>query len=88
MIESYAYELFKKDGREEGLIEGLEKGLEKGKLSNLRENIVAALKLRFKNVPEETVKFVENLEDKDVLNNLFRNAITSKDFDEFNKSLI
>ena len=55
MIESFAYEIIKREGREEGLVEGvqqgLQQGLQRGMLEDAKELILEALNVRFHDVP-------------------------------------
>ena len=74
-------------GRREGIEEGIEKGIEKGLLEDSREMVLEALDERFGKVPNDVSNAVTNIEDRDKLKSLLRQAIRCVSMEEFRKSL-
>ena len=91
MIESPAYELIKREGFEEGVREGMERGLEigaeRGKLEEAREMVLEALSFKFGLLPEELVRQVKSIREREVLKGLLREAIAANSLDEFKQRL-
>ncbi|QCQ21357.1 hypothetical protein [Desulfoglaeba alkanexedens] len=103
MMESYAYELIKKEGYEEGirsgieqglqqgieqgLHQGIEQGLQQGTLEATREHILETLEARFKDVPKDILQSLRKIRDPDALKLLFRKALRADSLDEFRKAL-
>ena len=95
MMESYAYELIKKEGYEEGirsgieqgLQQGIEQGLQQGTLEATREHILETLEARFKDVPKDILQSLREIRDPDALKLLFRKALRADSLDEFRKAL-
>jgi flagellar biosynthesis/type III secretory pathway protein FliH len=91
MMESYAYELIKKEGYEEGIRSGLEQGMQQGMqqgtLEATREHILETLEARFKDVPKEILQSLRKIQDPDALKLLFRKALRADSLDEFHKAL-
>ncbi|SHG10694.1 hypothetical protein SAMN02745206_03272 [Desulfacinum infernum DSM 9756] len=91
MMESYAYELIKKEGYEEGLRsgvqQGIQQGIEKGTLNALRELILETLDERFEEVPRNLRHDLRKLEDPHELKLLFRKALRAESLHEFQEAL-
>ncbi len=91
MMESYAYELIKKEGYEEGLRsgvqQGIQQGMEKGTLHALRELILETLDERFEEVPGNLRHDLRKLEDPHDLKLLFRRALRAESLREFQEAL-
>jgi len=83
MIESFAYEIIKREGREEGLIKGLQRGM----LENAREAVLEALNVRFHNVPERLSESVRKIEEHGKLKFLLRHAIICESLNNFEEIL-
>jgi flagellar biosynthesis/type III secretory pathway protein FliH len=83
MMESYAYELIKKEGYEEGI----RSGLQQGTLEATREHILETLEARFKDVPKNILQSIRKIQDPDALKLLFRKALRADSLDEFHKAL-
>ncbi|SMC21679.1 Essential protein Yae1, N terminal [Desulfacinum hydrothermale DSM 13146] len=103
MMESYAYELIKKEGyeegvrsgieqglqqgRQQGMEQGLEQGLQQGTLEATREHIVEILQERFQDVPKEILRSLRKIHDPDALKLLFRKALRVDSLDAFHKAV-
>jgi len=99
MMESYAYELIKKEGYEEGvrsgmhqglqqgIEQGLQQGLQQGALEATREHILETLEARFKDVPKNILPSLRKIQDPDALKLVFRKALRADSLDEFHKAL-
>ena len=87
MIESPAYELIKREGFEEGMERGIEIGAERGKLEEAREMVLEALSFKFGLLPEELVRQVKSIREREVLKGLLREAIAANTLDEFKQRL-
>ncbi|MBC7359662.1 MAG: hypothetical protein H5U10_14110 [Desulfacinum sp.] len=87
MMESYAYELIKKEGYEEGLRSGVQQGIQQGTLHALRELILETLDERFGEVPRDLRHDLRKLEDLHDLKLLFRRALRAESLREFQEAL-
>ncbi|MBM3236431.1 hypothetical protein FJZ31_09050 [Candidatus Poribacteria bacterium] len=91
MIESFAYEIIKREGREEGLVEGVQKGLQqglqRGMLDEAKELVLEALSVRFQNVPARLSYAVRKTEDREKLKALHRQAILCSSLSKFEEIL-
>ena len=87
MIESPAYELIKREGFEEGMERGIEIGAERGKLEEAREMVLEALSFKFGLLPEELVRQVKSIREREVLKGLLRETIAANTLDEFKQRL-
>lgn len=83
MLESAAYEVIKEIEYQAGMVEGESKGELKGMRLKLRQVVIDALKLRFHTLPAYIAPYIEEISDLDVLDNLFKNAITAGSLDQF-----
>ena len=87
MIESFAYEIIKREGREEGLVEGVQKGLQRGMLEDAKESVLEALSVRFHDVPVRLSYAVRKIEDREKLKVLHRQAILCSSLSKFEEIL-
>ena len=87
MIESFAYEIIKREGREEELIEGVQKGLQRGMLENAKEAVLEALSIRFHDIPAQLSEAVRKIEEHDQLKILHRQAIICESLIKFEEIL-
>lgn len=95
MMESYAYELIKKEGYEEGVRSGIEQGIQQGiqmgvqqgTLEATREHILETLETRFMSVPKDILHSLRKIQDPDALRLLFKKALRADSLDEFRKML-
>ena len=83
MIESFAYEIIKQEGIEEGLLRGLKRGM----LEKAKESVLDALSIRFHNVPARLKETVNKIEEPDKLNFLHRQAILCESLSQFEEIL-
>ena len=83
MIESYAYEIIMEEGKKEGKKEGRKEG----KLTTIRENIITTLNIRFNSAPDEVIQFIGKIKDMNLLNNIFKFAITTERLEDFQRLL-
>jgi hypothetical protein len=79
MIESYAYEIIKQ--------EGIEEGIQQGELKRARKAVYEVLDARFDLMPRDIVEAIEKIEAIPVLENLHRKAVKVNDLDEFREIL-
>ena len=79
MIESFAYEIIKQEGREEGLLKGM---LEKAK-----ESVLEVLSVRFHDVPARLSETVRKIEEQERLSFLLRQAILCESLSKFEEIL-
>jgi hypothetical protein len=89
-IERNAIEQGKLEGREEGRQEGLQQGLEKVQervIETLRRNILSALLIRFKRVPDGIKMALDAIDDEEALTQLHVDAIRTASIEEFQQSL-
>jgi hypothetical protein len=99
MMESYAYELIKKEGYEEGIRSGIEQGLQQGieqglrqglqqgSLEATREHILETLEARFRDVPKDILQSLREIRDPDALKLVFRKALRADSLDDFSNAL-
>ena len=91
MLESPAYreilEEGRQAGREEGLEEGLEQGLEQGREEGLRDDVLAALEVRFGVVPESLAEQMRQRRGRSELEGLLRRAIVVESLEVFAREL-
>jgi hypothetical protein len=91
MIQSYAYELIKEEGRKEGILEGKQEGKHEGKqegkqegqVLSMQDAILDVLELRFKSVPSNIVRVVMQQNDLKFLHELHKRAVTANTLKEF-----
>ncbi len=83
MMESYAYELIKKEGYEEGVLSGFQQGI----LQTTRELILDTLESRFEDIPGEVLRDLRKIENPDGLKLLFRKALRAQSLEDFQKAL-
>ena len=79
MIQSYAYELIKEEGRKEGILEGKQEG----QVLSMQDAILDVLELRFKSVPSNIVRVVMQQNDLKFLHELHKRAVTANTLKEF-----
>jgi len=99
MLESPAYREILEEGRqagreegleqglEKGLEQGLEKGLEQGREQGLRDDVLAALEVRFGSVPAALAERVREMRGRPELEALLRRAIVVESLEEFVREL-
>ena len=91
MIQSYAYDIIKQEGLDEGMLEGMliemKKGVQQGELNHARKAIQDILLARFSEVPCAIVKRIETIESLSVLDRLLFKTVTVKDFDAFETAM-
>uniref|UniRef100_A0A832EKS6 Rpn family recombination-promoting nuclease/putative transposase n=1 Tax=Desulfacinum infernum TaxID=35837 RepID=A0A832EKS6_9BACT len=103
IMESYAYELIKKEGYEEGvrsgiqqgmqqgiqqgMQQGIQQGMQQGTLEATREHILETLEARFMGVPKDIFDALRKIHDPDTLKFLFKKALRADSLDEFRKTL-
>lgn len=91
MVESYAYEIIKREGREEGLIEGVQRGvqqgLQRGMLEKAKESVIEVLNVRFHDVPAHLKEAVYKIEEQERLSFLLRQAILCESLSQFEEIL-
>lgn len=78
MIESYGYEIIKKEGYDEGLQQGLKRGVQQGIEQERKKAIVDVLQVRF-----NVVKLLKGIDELEVLEELLRKAVVSQTIQEF-----
>ncbi|MBF0551230.1 MAG: hypothetical protein HQK60_11910 [Deltaproteobacteria bacterium] len=83
MLESAAYEVIKEIEYQAGMVEGEAKGELKGMRSKSHQLMIDALKLRFHTLPASIAPSIEEINDMDILDNLFKSAITAVSLDQF-----
>jgi len=95
MLESPVYREILEEGRqagreeglEQGLEQGLEKGLEQGREEGLRDDVLAALEVRFGEVPDALVERVRRRGERPELEGLLRRAIVVESLEAFAREL-
>jgi len=95
MIESYAYEIIKEEGFEEGIIKGKLEGIIEGKLEGIIEGkleeaqkaLTDVIEARFDFVPIDIVKTVKEITDLTLLEGLHRKSVRVENLDEFREIL-
>ena len=87
MIESAAYEVFRKEFMNEGYEKGLEEGLQRGLIEEAREMVLEALQERFGVLEGSLVEQVESIRSRELLKGLHRMAIRCADLEEFREAL-
>ncbi len=70
-------------GIQQGIQQGTKEGIEQGRIRGLRENILEVLRSRFRTVPKDVKKAIQNTEDPQKLKTMFKHAIKAESFDEF-----
>lgn len=83
MIQSYAYEIIKK----EGFDEGIQQGMQQGQLERARKAVADVLEARLNVVPLDVITTLKTLDDVQILEELHRKAMTVKDMQEFRSLL-
>lgn len=73
--------------KEEGIEQGREEGRQQGTLQARREDVLEILQVRFAEVPAEVVDCVNQIEDIDLLKQLFRQAIAIPSVAQFQQLL-
>jgi predicted transposase/invertase (TIGR01784 family) len=73
--------------REDGLQQGMQQGMQQGQVASKRQDILEALKLRFKRVPAGLREEIEIVSDIAKLQALHRAAILSRTLEEFAEAL-
>ncbi len=81
MIQSYAYDIIK----EEGIQEGVQIGVQQEKLHSKRKAVCTALETRFTLVPSNVLEMIHSIETVPALEELHRQAITVEDIPTFAK---
>ncbi|MDW8318622.1 MAG: hypothetical protein RMN53_12370, partial [Anaerolineae bacterium] len=74
---------WKQQGLEEGRREGLQEGLQQGLVRAARDDVLAALEVRFGAVPEAVQAAVERIADAQRLKQLLRQAILVPSIEDF-----
>jgi flagellar biosynthesis/type III secretory pathway protein FliH len=99
MIESFGYELIKKEGYEEGLQKGfqqgiqqgiekgLQKGVKKGLLEGSREMVLEVLTEKFGSVPQDVERRIRSINSRRRLKDLLRQAVRASTIEEFARLL-
>jgi hypothetical protein len=80
-------EMAKEEGIEQGRQQGREEGRQQGTLQARREDVLEILQVRFAEVPAEVVDCVNQIEDIDLLKQLFRQAIAIPSVAQFQQLL-
>ena len=73
----------REQGREEGREQGREAGREEGILRSSREDVIAVLDVRFRDIPNDLLEAIDQVEDATVLKTLLREAIIVESISEF-----
>lgn len=79
MIQSYAYEIIKK--------EGFDEGMQQGQLERAKKAVADALEARLNIVPLDVITALKTIEDVQILEELLRKAVLVKDMQEFRSLL-
>ncbi len=87
MLESPVYREILEEGRQAGREEGLEQGLEQGRVEGLRDDVLAALEVRFGAVPEALAEQVRQRRGRSELEGLLRCAIVVASLEAFAREL-
>ncbi len=74
-------------GIEKGIQQGIQKGIRMGSLKEARANVIEALKARFGTVPQDVQITVQEIEVKENLKRLLRQAILSDSLETFQRQL-
>lgn len=77
----------RKEGRKQGRKEGREQGREQGELRRARQDVVRALRARFRRVPRPVSSRIAEVDDLSVLDRLHDLAVTTPSMAEFRKEL-
>ena len=83
MLESPAYREILEEGRQAGREEGREEGREQGREEGLRDDVLAALEVRFGSVPDELAEQVRQRRGRSELEGLLRRAIVVESLEAF-----
>jgi len=67
--------------------EGEKKGIQIGALQEARENVLEALEVRFKTVPDDMISALQAMETREILKALLRQAITCDSLEAFREGL-
>jgi len=91
MIQSYAYEIIKKEGFDEGMQQGsqqgFQRGMQHGQLERAKKAVADALEARLNVVPLDVITALKTIEDVQILEELLRKAVIVKDMQEFRSLL-
>ena len=82
MIESATYDIIKEEGLREGREKGLQEGILEGRKEGLQEGILEILEIRFNVVPESIAKYIQSIENLDILRILRRNSLKVSSLEE------
>ena len=83
MIQSYAYDIIKKEGMKEGLQQGLQQGARQGELHSKRQAVCTVLETRFGTVPANVLEMINSIETVAALEKLLRKAISVEELSAF-----
>ncbi|MBF0477497.1 MAG: hypothetical protein HQK59_17075 [Deltaproteobacteria bacterium] len=90
-MESYAYELFKKEGFDEGIERGIEKGIEKGKKEGAtitaQEDIIKIIQVRLGLISDSMETSIHSLDEPEKLSQLLVLAATVDSLQRFELEL-
>lgn len=75
------------EGIEQGIAQGIAQGIERGAVQTLRQIVIGILETRFEVVPPEVIEAINGIEDKELLNRLYRQAIVIGSVEEFQQLL-
>ena len=82
-MEELIQEEAREQGFQEGFQEGFQAGLQEGRLEGMVQNLLKVLQIRFGELPPEVLEAVNGIEEMDILNLLFREAIATPSLAEF-----
>jgi hypothetical protein len=77
-----------KKGIQQGVQQGLQQGLQQGTVLTAREDVLEAVRLRFKRTPRGIGLRIRQLDDPSKLKQLHRKAILAESLEEFEKELL
>ena len=72
----------KQEGLQEGLEKGLQEGLEKGLIKAKKDDVKSAILIKFKVLPKELEEKIENTDDIEVLDEMFKKVILASKIEE------
>ena len=87
MLESPVYREILEEGRQAGREEGQKQGLERGREEGLRDDVLAALEVRFGAVPATLAGRVREMRGRPELAGLLRRAIVVESLEAFAREL-
>ena len=61
----------------------MEKGMEKGMLAEAREMLAEVISARFSQIPENIVKAISTIEDRNMLKELLKKAVLTRSLEQF-----